>query len=61
LFNELWQRKVRDDIGPYLAFYGHTAWHDDDAENQAQNDALRWERLDDLHPLSLEGTKEEKR
>ena len=51
----------RDDLGPYLAFYVHIARHDDAAKSQAQNGALRWERLDDLHPLSLEGTKKEKR
>jgi hypothetical protein len=56
LFSELWRRKVRGDVGPYLAFYGHIAWHDDAAERQAQNGALRLERLDDLRPVYLEGT-----
>jgi hypothetical protein len=56
IIHELWRRKVRGDPGPYLAFYGHIAWHDDAAESQAQNGALRLERLDDLHPLYLEGT-----
>jgi hypothetical protein len=61
LFNELWQRKVQDDLGPYRAFYGHITRHDDAAASQAQNGALRRERLNDRHPLYLEGTKEEKR